>query len=165
MAADPKDKEASSPNVSDEKQSSESVKAATKKRASKKEKKPAAVEAVPASIPATPVTLETSAPTTTTTGETVVQATRKKGVPLDQKGKIEQINAAAGTFFVDGKQFKLSSKGRVSINGEWKSLEDLRVGDLVAVTYWEISGANCATRVLKGFAKRKKPTTPSADKK
>jgi hypothetical protein len=81
----------------------------------------------------------------------------EKGKPGDQKGTIEKIDAAAGTFTVGGVNFTLSKVGKIYVDNVKSSLADLKEGDLVAVTYWPRSdGSNSATRVIKGHPGRKK---------
>lgn len=106
----------------------------------------------PAAAPAAPV--ETAAPAAPAS-ETPVLSKKKSSTAGDQKGKIAEIDATAGTFVVEGKTFKLSPHGRVEVDGALMSLGDLKVGDRVAVTYFEMTnGDNLATRVIKGSAKR-----------
>lgn len=105
----------------------------------------------PAAAPAIPATVEGTPPAV----ETPVPSKKKSGVPGDQKGKISGIDAAAGTFTVEGKSFKLSPKGRVEVDGALMGLGDLKEGDRVAVVFFEqTDGSNLATRVIKGNAKR-----------
>lgn len=119
---------------------------------------PAPQEAVPASE-ATPA----PAPATE---ETPIKAKREPPKALDQKGKIEAIDTAAGTFTVEGKTFVLSKSkkgkvtGKVFVDGVPMSLSDLKKDDLVAVTYYANSdGTNKATRVYKGCKGRLKAKT------
>jgi hypothetical protein len=81
----------------------------------------------------------------------------EKGKPGDQKGTIEKIDAAAGTFTVGGMNFVFSKVGKVYVDNIKSSLSELKEGDTVAVTYWPRSdGSNSATRVIKGHPGRKK---------
>ena len=104
-------------------------------------------ESKPESKPAIPVTA----------GEIPVKAVRTPSRSLDQKGKIEKLDAAAGAFTVDGKSFAFSKHGKIYIDNVRKALSDLKVGDLVAVTYFEKSdGVNNATQIVKGYPHKKK---------
>jgi 2-oxoglutarate dehydrogenase E2 component (dihydrolipoamide succinyltransferase) len=115
---------------------------------------PPAAPAAPAMPEAAPAPAEPAAPVAPP-AETPVPAKKKSGVPGDQKGKISGIDAAAGTFTVEGKAFKMSPKGRVEVDGSMMGLGDLKEGDRVAVVYFEqTDGSNLATRVIKGNAKR-----------
>lgn len=108
-------------------------------------------EAPPPSVPATVTNLVTNA------GETPVKATRTPLKPLDVKGKIDKIDAGAGTLTVEGKTFIFTAKGHVYVDNVRKSLSDLKAGDLVAVTYWEkADGSLKATQIVKGYPRKKK---------
>ena len=110
----------------------------------------APTEAAPA-----PAAMETAPPPAAPAVETPVASKARSRVPGDQKGKISSIDAAAGTFTVEGKSFKLSTKGRVDVDGALMGLGDLKEGDRVAVVFFEQNdGSNLATRVIKGNAKR-----------
>lgn len=118
------------------------------------------VENIPASTPA-----QTAPPP--------AKASHEPAKALDQKGFLEKVDATTGLFSVKDKttseikDFKFSNKGRVFIDGSQKTLSDLKVGDLVAVTYFaKPDGTNGATRVIKGGGKSKKKksaSTPTAD--
>jgi hypothetical protein len=116
--------------------------------------------AAPPSTPATPSTpaapTAPAAPSETPT-PSPTPAPREKGKPGDQKGTIEAIDAEAGTFTVGGMSFNLSKVGKIYVDNVKSSLSELKVGDLVAVTYWPRSdGTNSATLVIKGHPGRKK---------
>jgi hypothetical protein len=113
----------------------------------------------PAAIPATRVTTAPSAVVSAT-------ASRQPAAALDQKGKIEKINAQARTLSVGGIDFVFSKRGKAFIDGALVSLSDIKVGDLVAVTYFAKSdGSNFATRVIKGYkhSKKSKKTESKSD--
>lgn len=116
----------------------------------------------PPAIPAEPVP-STSAPAPAAPAQTAIptqtgsKARHEPAKALDQKGKIEKVDAAAGTFVVAGKTFTVSKKPRIEVDGTMKSLADLKEGDLVAVVYFaKPDGLNEATRVIKGNAARHK---------
>lgn len=114
---------------------------------------PAPEAAAPDATPAAPA--ESAAPVAPSS-ETPVLSKKKSSVAGDQKGKIAEIDSTAGTFVVEGKTFKLSPHGRVEVDGALMSLSDLKVGDRVAVTYFEMTnGDNLATRVIKGYAMKR----------
>ncbi len=98
-------------------------------------------------------------------GEIPVKAVRTSSRSLDQKGKIEKLDAEAGTFTVEGKCFTFSKHGKIYIDNVRKALSDLKMGDLVAVTFFEKSdGVNNATQIVKGYPhkKRKKKKASTA---
>lgn len=115
-------------------------------------------EAPPPSVPATATNLVTNS------GETPVKATRTPLKPFDLKGKIDKIDAGAGTLTVEGKTFQF--KGLVYVDNVKRALSDLKVGDLVAVSYWEkADGSLKAFHIVKGYPrkKKKKKSQPAAD--
>ena len=113
--------------------------------------------------PEAPVTMEAAplaTPPAPPATETPVPSKKKSPNPGDQKGQISELNAAEGTLIVGEKTFKLAPHGRVEVDGALLSLSDLKVGDRVAVVFFEMTnGDNLATRVIKGNARRhsKKP--------
>ncbi|MDD2710775.1 MAG: hypothetical protein PHV34_22570 [Verrucomicrobiae bacterium] len=109
--------------------------------------KPEATAATPSAIPAT------SAADTSKKKVSYIAPNGK--IPGDQKGPIEKLDAAAGTFVIDGKTFKLAPHGKVYVNNDLKSLTDLKDGDLVAVTFRESADGLSATLVIKGSRPRK----------
>jgi hypothetical protein len=116
----------------------------------------------PPSVPATPAETSVAQPPKP-------EVKREGPRALDQKGKIEKVDAAAGTFVVEGKTFTLAKKSRVEIDGNLMTLADLKEGDLVAVVYFaKADGMNAVTRVIKGNAarmKKKSPATTSGETK
>lgn len=115
---------------------------------------PSVDELPPVAVPATPLTTAPSA-------EIPSKGPRPPAAALDQKGKIEKISAEERTFTVAGKDFVFSKRGKAFIDGALVSLSNLKVGDLVAVTYFARSnGTNFATRIIKGYKHSKKTKKP-----
>lgn len=121
------------------------------------------VSKLPPSIPAVPV----EKPPPSKPAKPVSEAAAKAEMPvpprvtsfkaLDQKGKIEKIQAEEGIFVIEGKEFKMSPKGKVFVDGGASMLREIKEGDLVAVTYFAKSdGSNMATRLIKGYRRTKK---------
>ncbi len=111
----------------------------------------------PAEVPVTENVSTNEAPIPATAAEIPVKARKEPTKALDQKGKIENLDSAKGTFTVEGVSFVLSKKGKVFIDGAKKHLSDLKAGDLVAVVYFsKADGTNLATRVIKGHSAKKK---------
>lgn len=131
---------------------------------SQKETPPPSVSTTAVEPPAVPAnSAEKTAKTEPVKTETPAKAKREPPKALDQKGKIGKIDAATGTFVVEGKTFVLSNKSRVEIDGSLMSLSDLKEGDLVAVVYFAKSdGTNTATRVIKGSVHKKKKAKKSS---
>lgn len=110
---------------------------------------PPSMPANPVATPAAPA--EQKAPTPP--AETPIKAKRTAPKALDQKGQISKIDVTAGTFVVGDLTFNLSRKPRIEVDGDFKTLADIREGDKVAVVYFARSdGKNTATRVIKGNA-------------
>jgi len=112
---------------------------------------PPALRAEPVQIPDEPLPAQP-----VPEGEIPVKARRTPTRALDFKGKIEKLDAEAGTFTVDGKAFVLSKHGKVYVDNVRKPLADLKVGNLVAVTYFEKTDGNQATQVIKGYPSKEK---------
>lgn len=136
-----------------------------------KEKPPAAIPAkpaqpVPESKPKAASAATSAATTNAAPGEIAPKTKFTPAQSMDQKGKIEKLDAAAGTFTVEGKNFTFSKKGKVYVDNVHKDLSELKDGDLVAVTYFEkADGANLATQIVKGYRhhKKKKASSDSSD--
>ncbi len=117
----------------------------------------AATETVAPAVPANPA-------------ETPLPAKREPPKALDQKGKIQSLDVANGTFVVEGKSFVLAKSrktgkitAKIFVDGVSMAFSNLKEGDLVAVTYFaKADGTNSATRVYKGHKSRKAKSKTAA---
>ena len=114
---------------------------------------PAATSAAPESAVATPPSNAAPAPQAAPVPAPAEKPKSGGREYLDQKGKIESIDAEAKIFNVAGKTFKFI--GKVFVSKKQHSFSDLKVGDNVAVTYYvKPDGSNIATGVYIGKGKK-----------
>jgi hypothetical protein len=116
--------------------------------------------------PAAPVE-KLAGPTQSTPSKSTYKAPSPDGkIPGDLRGMIEKIDAKEGTLVIDGKTVKLNPKGKVYVNGENKSFEDLKEGDRVAVSFKEGQGGVLnASAIYKGSGHKRKARKEESSEK
>lgn len=112
---------------------------------------PAAEQPAPAES-AAPAAPEATAPAATAPAAPAEFPTTPEGkkiTTIDLKGAIESIDTENHTFTLEGKTFKFVKTGKVFFKRKQKSFGDLKVGDVVAVTYRDRNGENLVSRINK----------------